>query len=196
MIPRLACALVLVGSGASAQVIVNGIVQPVPGPTICMQGETHLLECTSVFLRSSTIDLNNFVGQTVRVTGVDVGLLCTVIEVTSAVPAGVTLDFNGAPTPGGTVAFTVCVFTSNPPHVYALFVSPSSGYLPLDPILGTALLGPPVVLFGAGFTFGCSNVPVSIPPDPSLVGASFWIQAFGSGTFVTQLSNAVCLTII
>ncbi|MGH7151726.1 MAG: hypothetical protein ACREIU_13565 [Planctomycetota bacterium] len=106
MISRVALSLPLLSSSILPQVVVNGALQPVPGPTICLRGETHLLECTSLFLKSGTVNLNGFVGQTVRLTGFDVGFLCQVIEVTSVVPAGVTLSASGTPTPGGTVTFT------------------------------------------------------------------------------------------
>jgi hypothetical protein len=180
---------------AAAQVLVSGVVQPVPGPTICMQGETHLLECTGVFLRSSTVNLNSFVGQAVLATGSDIGLTCHVIEVSQVVYASLVLSRAGTPTLGQTVTFTLCLYSSLSGDVYGIFFSASSGFFPIDLSLGTVLLGPPVFILGGGPNLICADLPVAIPFDPSLVGASFWAQGVVGAPFLTQLSNAVCLTI-
>src|SRR5262245_49385030 len=136
----LAPALLFLASPALAQtgvpIKVTGIVQPVPGPTICMQGETHFLECTSVYLKSSTVNLNAWVGQTVNVTGVDVGITCHVIDVTSVATSGVTLSWSGAATPGGTITFSCCVFGPNPPHPFFLYFSNASGFFPINLTFG------------------------------------------------------------
>ena len=183
---------------AGGTVTVVGVVQPVGGPTICMQGETHYLECTQVFLKSSVVNLGSYAGQTVRVSGVDVGVTCHVIEVAQASPAGVRLSWSGSPTPGGTVTFMTCVYLPNPPHPYWLFFSAGAGYFPIDPSFGTVLLASPFFFLGSGFAAICGNLAVAIPPDPGLLGATFWEEAFTPVLpfLGPPLSNATCLTIL
>ena len=194
----LAC---LAPAQTAAPLVVTGVVQPVPGPTICMQGETHLLDCTQVFLRSNAIDLNALVGQNVRLTGLDIGVTCTVIEVIASAPANPTLEWCGTPAPGCSVKFKLC-----PGMIAAagLFVSTAPGFLPIFlPLNGTpeaVLLSFPVTPIPvAPSPSGCFDVTVPIPPLLSLVGAAFWLQGARMDIGPAgpmQLSNAVCLTIL
>ncbi|MCI0585758.1 MAG: hypothetical protein L0323_02835 [Planctomycetes bacterium] len=180
---------------------VTGVVQPVPGPTICMQGETHLLECAQVFLRSNVVDLNALVGQNVRLTGVDIGVTCTVIEVLAAAPANPTLEWCGTPAPGCAVKFKVCPGAI---AFAALFVSTAPGFFPVFlPLNGTpeaVLLSPPFIPIPPALgTTGCFDSTIPIPPDLSLVGADVWLQGARMDIGPAgpmHLTNSVCLTIV
>ncbi|MGH7149370.1 MAG: hypothetical protein ACREIU_01665 [Planctomycetota bacterium] len=180
---------------------VTGVVQPVPGPTICMQGETHLLECTQVFLKSNAVDLNALVGQNVRLTGFDVGVTCNVVQVFAAAPANPTLEWCGTPAPGCSVKFKVC---PGPIGLALLVVSTAPGFLPvflpLNPTPEAILVAPPFVPIPLAIgTTGCFDSTVAIPPDLSLVGADFWLQGARMDIGPAgpmHLSNPVCLTIL
>jgi hypothetical protein len=77
---------------AAQTVCVTGVLEPVPGPTICQQGETHWFRESGVYLRATGINLGNYVGRTVTAHGVDIGLLCRVLDVRQIVdPAAVQL---------------------------------------------------------------------------------------------------------
>ncbi|HET6204454.1 MAG TPA: hypothetical protein VFI25_16815 [Planctomycetota bacterium] len=181
--------------------VVTGIVQPVPGPTICMQGGTHFLECTQVFLKSSVVNLTALVGQNVRLTGSDVGITCHVIQVASAQPADPTLEWCGTPAPGCSVKLKVCPGAIG---LALLLLSTGPSFvpvsLPLNPTPEVVLVAPPLIPIPVAFGgTGCFDNTIPIPPDPALVGASFWLQGgrmdIGpAGPF--QLTNAVCLTIL
>ncbi|MCI0585760.1 MAG: hypothetical protein L0323_02845 [Planctomycetes bacterium] len=183
---------------APAPVKVTGVVQPVPGPTICLQGETHRLGCTNVYLKSNVVDLDALVGQNVEVTGFDVGLTCNVVNVTSAAPPIPFLEWCGTPQLGCTVKFKVCPGGLG----FAwLFLADAPGYLPINPVTGTVLLFfvPPPILVGSGpVGAGCLEVVVPIPFDGNLIGQEFHLQGARMDIGPVgplQLTNAACLTI-
>ena len=184
----LACALAT--TAAAQTVTVTGVVETA-GPSICLDG-THVLECTSVRLKSDVVDLDAFLGQNVRLVGEQTAP-CPVITVEQVFPFPLaTLVACGAPTPGCPMRFRV-----GPAAVsqFLLFASGTPGYAPAGPVKGTWLLGAPVVLVASG---SLDPVDVVIPDDPAVIGLSVWLQAarrdigpIGPWT----LSNAVCFTI-
>ena len=185
---------------AAGPLAVTGIVQPVPGPTICMQGETHFLECTQVFLKSNVVDLNALVGQTLFLNGFDVGVTCHVIQVVAAQPANATLEWCGTPTLGCAVKFKVC---PGPLAVGLLFLSTGTAFLPVFLPLNLApqavLISPPFIPVPLSIGGGCFQSTIPIPVDLSLVGANFWLQGARMDIGPVgpmQLTNAVCLTIL
>ena len=198
--PSLALALLAPVSPAqtTTPVTVTGVVQALPGPTICLQGETHRLECTSVFLKSNLINLNALVGQNVRLTGADVGVTCHVIQVVSASPANPRLEWCGSPNPGCPVKFKVCPGGLG---IAALFLANQPAYIPINPVTGTVLISvvPPPILVAQGFVGGgCLEVTVPIPFDITLVGDQFWLQGLRMDIGPVgplQLTNSVCLTV-
>lgn len=178
MKPFLAAALLLAAVPAQTRICVSGVVVT-SGFTICQQGETHRLADTSVYLRSSTVNLNAFLGQNVRVDGTDIGLLCRVLDVTAATPAPATLELCGTPMPGCSIKFKV-----GPGAVgsYALAASFGSGILPLgcsppDMLDGTWLLGSPAVtIVVAPFSGPFGEYTWPLPNNPSLQGVSLRFQ--------------------
>lgn len=164
---------------AQSPVCATGVVQPVTGPTICMQGETHTLLGTQVMLRSQLVNLQQYVGQLVRVEGPDIGVTCRVLDVAAVTPARATLVSCGTPMPGCPMKFKV-----GPGAIgrYALVVSFRAGYQPFgcappDWIDGTLLLGSPAITLVVAMFPGPSGDYVwQIPNSPSLVGTRLWFQ--------------------
>lgn len=64
---------------------ITGVVQPLPGSTVCAGG-THMLECTKVVLASNTVDLTLYEGQLVKLLGNQTGVgsvaMCHGVNVT------------------------------------------------------------------------------------------------------------------
>ena len=181
---------------AQQDVTITGVVEPL-GPSICLDG-THQLECTSALLKSGDVNLNldNFLGQNVRLTGKQ-SAACPVITVESVNPfPPATLVRCGSPTPGCPIRFRV-----GTPAIgqYILFISQSPNYLPVNPTIGTFLLGAPFFTLAMGNTGGFdSAVDIVIPNDPAVVGIEAWLQAARRDVGPVgpwQLSNAVCFTI-
>lgn len=174
----LAASFLLAIAPAQSRVCITGVVEAV-GPTICMQGETHRLAATSVYLRSNVINLGQFVGQNVRVDGNDIGLLCHVLDVTAVSPARARLELCGTPMPGCSIKLKV-----GPGAIgrYALAVSFGPGYLPLgcsppDFLDGTWLLGSPAItLVVATFGGPFGEYVWPIPNNPSLQGVQLRFQ--------------------
>jgi len=164
---------------AQAPVCLSGTVQPVGGPTICMQGETHRLVDTSVLLKSSTVNLNQYVGQLVRIEGRDIGLVCNVIDVTAVTPTYAQLAICGTPMPGCQIKVKV-----GPGAIgqYAILASFGTGFLPIgcappDFVDGTMLLrSPALTLVVAMFPGPYGELVWQIPNQPSLQGVQIWFQ--------------------
>lgn len=184
----------LLAAPVSAQVTMTGTVRPLPGPTVCQQGETHTLECTGVLLRSSLIDLRRWEGRTVTLTADEVGVTCKVYEVTGIADARVTLDWSGIPTPGGRIRFQVCVQGSNPPHLFKVYGGLERGFIYLGPLTGTRFLGADARLVATGWSLGCGSAEGTIPNRPSLVGRWIYCQAVGIHLWA-ELSNPVCFLV-
>lgn len=186
----------------TATVCITGRVLPVSGPTICMQGETHYLECTRVFLRSLAIDLTRLEGRLVRLVGRDIGVTCRVLEVVAAMPPIATLATCGTPSIGCPIKLKVCPGGLG---LFWTFVALRPGFHPLGcgglpgGFEGTVLLGQPAVTNGSGpLGAGCGEVIQRIPTDPNLVGLDVWFQGarvdIGPvGPF--QLTNVECIRI-
>lgn len=164
---------------AQAQVCATGVIEPVGGPTICMNGETHVLAGTTLYLRSQAFDLNRYNGQLMHVVGSDVGLLCNVLEVSQVTNARAMLNWCGTAMPGCSIKLQVGAGAIGR---WALFASFGPGYLPLgcgglEWIDGVAFVQLPAVSLGGGF-FGAAwgEVVLTIPPSTSLVGTRVWFQ--------------------
>lgn len=186
---------------AQPQVCATGIVEPVGGPTICMQGETHRLADTSLYLKSQMLDLNAFVGQLVRVVGADVGVTCRVLEVTQVTPPHAVLRWCGSPMPGCPIRLQVGPGALG---YWWLFGAFGPGYLPvgcggLEWIDGTAFLQlPPVAVAQGFFTGPWGEYVLQLPPNPSLVGAQVWFQGLRQDVGPVgpmQLTNVETFTI-
>lgn len=161
-------------------VCVTGELQPVPGPTLCQQGETHWLPAEEVYLRSTGVNLQQYVGRTVTVHGTDIGLLCRVLDVRQVDdPAPVQLVSCGSPS----LSCPFRVAVQGPGIGFAvLAASFSRGFTPLgcpvnDPIQGTLLLGAPAEIVALGPTgTGNLGLTIQIPANNALVGATVVFQ--------------------
>jgi hypothetical protein len=164
---------------AQAPVCITGVLEPVPGPTICQQGETHWFAAARVYLKSSTVNLAAHVGSTVRIEGTDVGLLCHVIDVTQIFdPAPVVLTSCGS----AMVGCGVRVRVNGPGLGFVLLAaSTNRAYQPLGcgaaSLHGTVLLAQPIAtLVGMVDGNGTVSALASIPPNPAFLGAQLWFQ--------------------
>lgn len=192
------------GSAASAQVVFTGKIEPATLASIC-QEETHVLTCTGllpgsptgVLLKSSSLDLDAYVGKVWKFTAFPRGVECPVWDVVAVAAPTATLTFCGSPTPGCPVRFRVG--PSGVLGVWALFVSGGPDFAPVSPTAGTILIAPPGLLFAAGYTTGdTETLDFTIPPDVSLTGASLWWQGVRRDIGPIgplELTNAACWTI-
>ncbi|QDU85421.1 hypothetical protein Pla163_25500 [Planctomycetes bacterium Pla163] len=168
---------------AAGDIVFTGTLSKATLPSFC-QEETHYIRCTgpfpgqeagSVLVKSTTLDLDQFIGVPMRFTCVAAGVTCLIYDITDATPATSYLTWCGTPAPGCPVRFRVG--PTGVLGVYALFVSAAPGFVPLDPITGTAFLSQPVILVASGTTFGATAaVDLAIPSDPSWVGTRLWFQ--------------------
>ncbi|MBK8980236.1 MAG: hypothetical protein IPM29_30410 [Planctomycetes bacterium] len=163
-----------------AQVCVTGIVQPVNGPTICMQGETHYLQCSRVFLvsRSGAVDLNRYVGQNVRITGREIGATCTLLDVARVDPPLASLTWCGSGSTGCPLKLKICPIGMGR---WWLFLGLAPDFRPIGCatsgwIDGTLLLRDPIYPIGNGGSGICGEVTLQIPLDNSLVGVTVYFQ--------------------
>lgn len=194
----LAATLLLAAVPAQTRICVSGVVEDA-GFTICMQGETHRLADTPVYLRSNTINLASFLGQNVRVDGIDIGLMCRVLDVTAVTPAPATLELCGTPMPGCSIKFKVGPFGVG---LWALAASFGSGFLPLgcsppDFLDGTWLLGSPAVtLVVAPFSGPFGEFTWPLPNSPSLQGISLRFQGARQDTGPVQFTNVLPVLLV
>ena len=176
----LLCLFALVAGQASAQVCVTGVIETAPAISVCQQRLTHRLSSTRVHLISSTIDLNRYLGQNVRVTGRDVGVTCTVLDVSRVDPPPAELSWCGSGSTGCPLKLKVC-----PAGVgrYWLFLGLRVGFRPLGcggsaPIDGSLLVQEPIIpLVGGNLGAGCGELTLPVPLDNALVGVSLFFQA-------------------
>lgn len=173
--------LALAASVAVAQrpFCITGVVEPVVSATVCMQGETHRIAGTGVYLRSSLVNLAPYVGQVVRVTGSDIGLTCRVVDVFTVSAPPAQLTGCGTPMPGCPIRLRVGPASLGQ---WALFGSFTSGFVPLgcsppDGIDGTILLGLPTFALASGLLTGTGGEhTIQIPAVPALAGVRVWFQ--------------------
>jgi hypothetical protein len=172
--------LLLTTAAAQSPVCASGVVRPVTGPTICMQGETHMLADTRLYLRSATIDLNRYNNQLVRIEGTDIGVTCRVVAVSAVYDAPAVLRHCGTPMPGCPIKLQV-----GPGALgrWALFASFGQGVLPLGCappgfwLDGTFFLAVPAETLSLGFFGGAwGEYTIPIPAIMSLAGMRLWFQ--------------------
>lgn len=171
------------GPTVVGNIVFTGTLAPATLASFC-QEETHYIRCTgpfpgqeigSVLVKSTTLNLDQFVGVPMRFTCFAAGVTCLIYNITDASPATSFLSWCGTPAPGCPVRFRVG--PTGVLGVYALFVSGAPGFVPLDPITGTAFLSAPAIMIASGSTFGATAaVDLSIPSDPSWVGTQLWFQ--------------------
>jgi hypothetical protein len=188
---------------AAQDVCVSGEVQPLGGPTICQQGETHFLVGTGVMLRGNGVALDPHVGTIVTVSGPDIGLLCHVIDVTQVVtPAPVISVSCGSPVPGCPLR----VATQGPGLGLGLLaIGVGSAFQPLGcnggpgTLDGTVLLGTFELLVVGQTQTGRVDTTLVIPSNQALVGVTVGFQGAHMTTGrqgPVRLSNLVEVTIV
>jgi hypothetical protein len=192
------------GLSGQQRVCITGVVQRAAGgPSICQQVFTHRLECTSVMLRSSSVNLEQHIGQNVELIGESVGVTCPLVEVKQVVSPTATLVQCGSPNIGCRVRLAVCPVGIGQWWLFAAF---GTDFIPLgcnsasvNGVEGTWLLGGPlVVLIGAGGPAACGTVDLDIPPDPILIGGELWFQGLRRDIGPVgplELTNAECFRI-
>jgi hypothetical protein len=201
---RTVLAVLLLGSVAIAQsaapkpVSVTGLIVPTPGPvSICQQNETHRIACTDVFLKSSTIDLHPWVGKIATVIGKDVGVTCTVVDVTAIQSPAATLSMCGAPNLACPIKVQIC--PSGAIGIYGIFAAADSAFVPVNLYTGSFLLSFPFVELAQGIQqFPRSGFQVQIPMTPALVGVEVHLQGFLQDIGPVSppvLTNPICFTI-
>lgn len=159
----------------------------------CMQGDTHMIEFTDVYLQSQTIDLGALEGLIQTVCGTPVGDACNVLEVIEATNPVSQIKWGGMPQPGAVLNLVA----GGDPGLAIFMLSPGTSYLPLDPY-GTFHLNPAAVQ-----TVAVAPVyemfSLTIPSDASLVGLDVYCQAVAlptSGNPLAALSNPLYLQIL
>lgn len=190
--------LALCAPPAAAQVCVTGVVEPHSGPSICMQAASHQFECGSVLLRSATIDLRQYEGRTVRVTGRDVGVTCHVIEVTRVDPPFAELTWCGSGSVGCPLKLKVCPVGMGR---YWMFLGLAPGFRPVGCsntgwFDGTLLVREPILPLVSGGAGLCGELVLPVPMDNSLVGVRLWFQGARQDIGPIgplQLTNAGCV---
>lgn len=179
---RALAALAFLGSVAVAQspLCITGVVEAVGGFTICMQGETHRIAGTRVYLRSALVNLNQHVGQLVHITGSDIGITCRVVDVFTVSAPRALLTGCGTPMPGCPYRLRVGPAALGQ---WALFGAFTDGFVPVgctppDSIDGTILLGQPTFALASGLLTGTGSGDhtIQIPAVPALAGVRVWFQ--------------------
>jgi|GEM_PF-3308898 len=191
---------------AAGTITFTGVLQKATLPSIC-QEETHYIECTgpiagqqigSVLVKSSTLNLDAYIGKPHRFTCFAAGVTCLIYDITSATPATAFLEWCGTPAPGCPVRFRVG--PTGVIGVYALFASAAPTFVPLDPVLGTAFLTQPIFLIASGTTFGpTAAVDIGIPPSASWTGTQLWLQGVRADVGPVgplEATNPVCFTVL
>jgi hypothetical protein len=203
-------AVFLFSSVASAQIIAppvvsfTGVVKTWEFDTaqIICAPPTHALECSETIfgLVSSTIDLDQYIGQNVKLTAQAVDKGCPLFEVSAVEPPETTLTLCGTAGLGCEIRLR-----AGPGGLsqHLLLVSTAPGFYSSNPAKGTLLLGQPFFTLAtspiahhppAGYAFD-----FVLPVDFSLVGIPIYFQTIRRDVGPVgpiRFSNAVCFTIL
>ncbi|MFT4709892.1 MAG: hypothetical protein ACI9D0_000987 [Bacteroidia bacterium] len=168
-------ALASLAAPSAAQTITfTANIEPATLATFCME-ETHIVSSNGSMLRSLVLDLDKYVGKPWEFTATLAGVECPIWYVTEAKPAKGTLVFCGNPVPGCPIRMRV-----GPTDVigqWLLWYSATPGFLAIDPVLGTAMLGGNIRFLATGNTFGTTaTYDANLPTAPGLVGLTIYAQ--------------------
>lgn len=204
---RFALLLLLLAPDAAAQqpeerqqILLSGVVKPLPGPTICMTGNYYLDASPVLLLEAPGVDLAQWVGQVVTITGEERTSLCPdaiVVEAQQVAPSNVQLFVSGSSSIGGTLTFEIWITTPNYPHNWILFYGDETAFLPRGGA-GTLLIAPPLTMLASGHGAApLETWSLGIPNAPHLIGRRYLAQVLGQTwpTFIQELSNPVLVTI-
>lgn len=185
-------------NAAGTAVAASGVLLPRLPLAQCGASVTHRLDCSSMLLSSSTIDLDLYVGQNVKVVGTVLPAFCDVIDVTSIEPAPKTLAMCGTPATGCPIRLTLS--PSDGIGSFVLMGSTAVDFTPIGVITGSLLIAPPVVFLAQGLQQSPGTIlDVAIPPLPPLVGVPIYLQ--GAMAKIGPmgppvLTNPLCFTIL
>lgn len=200
--------------GAPVEAAFTGVVQPAFAPTpgelelsICAP-PSHTLECSAgtFFVSSSTLDLDAYIGQNVKLYGTQL-FECPTFDIhTVESPPPATLAICGTGVSGCPVRLR-----SGPGGLatHWVFASLASGFFPLSPVKGSFMLSPPFFQVAMGFSNSFGPGPAfdfTVPPAPFLTGLTIYFQAARREVGITtpsgltqppvQFSNVVCLPVL
>lgn len=192
----LTLASVLASAARAQTATFTAIIEQATVPSVC-QEETHLVSCNGTRLKSTTLDLNKYVGKPFEFTAQLGGVTCEVWNVTSvALPKG-TLTHCGSAALG--CPMRLRVGPSGVIGQWFLWYSLASDFQPLDPTTGTLMLGAPLHFLASGPTAGPNQTfDFVMPTDPALIGLKFFTQGarmdIGPVGPLT-LTNPTCFTV-
>jgi hypothetical protein len=212
MLRTLFCSLVvLVGVASTAAqpsigppTAATGVVVPASdvGGSVCVANASHAMACNGglFFLTSSSLDLDAFLGQNVKLTMSLVSPGCPLYEVTAVdttPPATLTLC--------GTAGGLGCPFRlrSGPGALseHWVLASAGPGFVPLGVNKGAFLLELPFLIVGHAVAGGVEGPAFDfvMPDDPSLIGLHVFAQSARRDVGPVgpiQFGNAVCWEIL
>lgn len=182
---------------AHAQAAFTAVIEKATLPSIC-QEETHVVTCNGTKLKSTTVDLNNYLGKPYLFTANLEGVTCDIWNVTAVSAPPATLVHCGSAVPG--CPMRLRVGPTGPLGQWFLWYSTKSAFQPLDPVTGTLMLGPPYIFAGTGYSAGTSTTfDFTLPSNPALIGLKIFAQGAHQSIGPVgplRLSNPTCFTIL
>jgi hypothetical protein len=172
------CLFPLTEAAAQQVATVSGVVvKPLVAPPCPLPVNSFELEHTGVYVYSTTILLDPYLGTTVEVTGLLLSIgSCLIVDVQQVSKPTYVLETCG----GGALGCPTRVKLSSPGGgLFALFTSLGNGFVPVGPLGGTFLLDPSanfVVLVAPEPAF-VTKLDFVIPVDPALMVLTFHLQA-------------------
>jgi hypothetical protein len=207
---RALLASALLSATLSAQIIApfpqsfTGVVEPAfsPGPPIICAPPTHQLKCSGgvFFLQSDTIDLDDYIGQNVKLVGTAVDKGCPLIEITEVIsPPPATLELCGTTAIGCPVRLV-----SAPGNIsqHIIWFSGGPGLFSLSVQKGSLLLAMPffeLVSVAGGFGAEGAAFDFHMPTDSNLIGVDLWLQNARRDVGPIgplSMGNAICFSIL
>ncbi len=191
--------LALLASSAAAQpVTIAGRVEPAAAPPSCAAGATHRVVDTSIYLFSSTVNLNSLPAGNLRIIGTDVSAGCPLVQVNAIEIAKLSASICNTPALGCLVTLDMC--PSPTTGTYLIFAAAGTNYLPVSVETGTFLLDPPFFFLTSGVNNAvCQSQPLQILGPAVIVGLDAFFQVASLPTTYPAepalLSNVVKMTI-
>ena len=192
-----ALTLAAAGNAQALSTALSGRVIVAPAMA-CDPTATHAIECGDILLKSSTIDLTQFEGQNVDLTG-DVDLLapCTVFDVTE-IDAGTNV-LRASSFTNFRIGSTFLITSTEPIGSLVIrFFSGMADATALGPFGTYQLCLLDSVTWATDLSIGLSFKNISIPNDPTMVGMTPHFQQLVislTNPLESRLTNSVCFTV-
>ena len=187
----------LLPAPAGAQTVFTGVIEEATLASFC-QEETHVVTCNGTLLKSTTLDLDKYIGVPTKFRANLRGVECPIYDVFDASPASSTLVACGNPVPGCPMRFRV-----GPTGVIGqwwLYLSLQPTFVPINPTLGTVQIQQPAILIGNGLTFGeTAALDVVLPETVAYTGLTLYLQGIRQDVGPIgppELTNSICFTIL